>query len=290
MLYMNNFYSIEEMDMYSFPPFEAAADMTKVDRIDSVVGCDLQISVEIFKKEIFEKPAKGMLIPSLQKRYKRTNYYSESISRPPTPPDSGSSSPLGPERLRSLIPPPNYGTVTPRNIYRSSFPQDRNMNFMKTMRIRSVLTLVGTEPSPGFQQWMVGDNINQLTINLATNKNGKVNVTKASICQAVAFVEDSNNWPLYIHCNQGKHRTGCVVACYRKTLGWPLDEIIEEYRTYAGAKARDGDIEFIKLFNERWLLGYRNNPEWRQTFLDNKTAVVGKDEHLFDLPTEDIPW
>lgn len=287
---MNNFYTIEELDMYSFPPFEAAADMTKADRIDSVVGYDLEISVEIFKKEVFEKPAKGTLLSVLCKRYHRTNSTSESISRPPTPPDSGSSSPLGPARLRSLIPPPNYGAVTNDNIYRSSFPQDRNLGFMKTMSIRSILTLVDTEPTPAYQRWILEDDINHLKINLATNKDGKIHVTKASICQAVAFVEDSNNWPLYIHCNQGKHRTGCVVACYRKTLGVPLDEIINEYRIYAGAKARDGDIEFIKSFNENWMRGYRCDPAWRKQILENTRSVVGQEEIIFDLPTEDIPW
>lgn len=239
---------------------------------------------------MFEKPAKGMLLSTRCKRYSCTNPVSESISRPPTPPDSGSSSPLGPERLRSLIPPTNYGAVTKDNIYRSSFPQDRNLGFMKTMSIRSILTLVDTETSPAYQQWILEDDINHLKINLATNKDGKVNVTKASICQAVAFVEDSNTWPLYIHCNQGKHRTGCVVACYRKTLGVPLDEIIEEYRIYAGAKARDGDIEFIEAFNENWMRGYRCDPAWRKQILENDWAVVGKEEWIFDLPTEDIPW
>lgn len=118
-------------------------------------------------------------------------------------------------------------------------------------------TLVDTEPSSGFQEWMFENNIQQLKIDIATNKDGKINTTTLSICQALLFIEDSNNWPMYIHCNQGKHRTGCVVACLRRVQNVPMDEIIEEYRTYAGVKARDGDIQFMKSFDPKDLDKYR---------------------------------
>ena len=111
---------------------------------------------------------------------------------------------------------------------------------------------------------MIDNNIQQLKIDIVTNKDGKVKTTFSSICQALLFVEDSNNWPLYIHCNQGKHRTGCVVACLRKIQRLPMDDIIDEYRVYAGAKARDGDIEFIKSFDpKRHELARRNSGSGR---------------------------
>lgn len=116
--------------------------------------------------------------------------------------------------------------------------------------------MVDTEPSLGFQEWLLESNIKQLKVNIATNKDGKVNTTIESLCQALLFVSDSSNHPVYIHCNRGKHRTGCVVACLRKIQGLPMEEIISEYIAYAGPKAREGDISLIKSFEPAAVFHY----------------------------------
>ena len=56
---------------------------------------------------------------------------------------------------------------------------------------------------------------------------------------------DQHNYPLLIHCNHGKHRTGCVVAAMRKTAGWDNCATVDEYRSFAEPKVRDQDIEYI---------------------------------------------
>lgn len=61
---------------------------------------------------------------------------------------------------------------------------------------------------------------------------------------------DRRNYPMLIHCNHGKHRTGCVVAIMRKVAGTlNLDVILGEYKRYAGDKIRDCDLEYIRAFN-----------------------------------------
>lgn len=67
-----------------------------------------------------------------------------SISRPPSPPESGTTTPRltikpCPDRLRPHYPPPNYGTVEDYKIYRSSFPQDRHISFVSGLGVKSVL-------------------------------------------------------------------------------------------------------------------------------------------------------
>lgn len=117
-------------------------------------------------------------------------------------------------------------------------------------------TLVDTEPTVAYQQWLDDHKIKRLEVDIATNKEGIVNTTLESLCKSLLFVMDSSNYPLYIHCNQGKHRTGCVVACLRKIQHWPMESIIEEYIAYAGKKARDGDIELIKSFDPNVVFEY----------------------------------
>jgi hypothetical protein len=66
-------------------------------------------------------------------------------SGPPSPPDdSGTTTPRVsimpcPPRLKAYYPPPNYGTVEEDKIFRSSFPQERHMDFVKSLGVRSVL-------------------------------------------------------------------------------------------------------------------------------------------------------
>lgn len=61
----------------------------------------------------------------------------------PSPFSSAPSSKLTiahpPSRLTSLIPPPNYGTVEQGTIFRSGFPQAMHLDFMESMKIRSIL-------------------------------------------------------------------------------------------------------------------------------------------------------
>lgn len=61
-------------------------------------------------------------------------------------------------------------------------------------------------------------------------------------------VLDRRNYPLLVHCNHGKHRTGCVVAAVRKLSGWNLDSVVDEYKTYAQPKIRECDVEYITGF------------------------------------------
>lgn len=73
----------------------------------------------------------------------------ENGSRPPSPPESGTTTPRlsiapCPIRLQPLIPPMNYGAVDLHNIYRSSFPQDRNVDFLHALRIKTTLYVLTT--------------------------------------------------------------------------------------------------------------------------------------------------
>lgn len=70
-------------------------------------------------------------------------------------------------------------------------------------------------------------------------------IPSATLRSILELVLNQENHPLLLHCNHGKHRTGCVVAAVRKLSGWRLDTVVDEYRMYAEPKVRDCDIEYI---------------------------------------------
>ena len=44
-----------------------------------------------------------------------------------------------PARLTSLLPPSNFGAVDEHAIFRSAFPQDRNVGFLQKLGLRGIL-------------------------------------------------------------------------------------------------------------------------------------------------------
>lgn len=75
------------------------------------------------------------------------------------------------------------------------------------------------------------------------------------IAEALRIASDPPNWPILIHCNQGKHRTGCVVGCFRRMQRWSLSLIFEEYRRYSYPKIRPLDQLMIERFDPALVRG-----------------------------------
>ncbi|KAI6871025.1 hypothetical protein KC343_g10002 [Hortaea werneckii] len=243
----------------SFPPLERTGDN------EDSVTCVENVVDSMAKTEIKEADA--------------TDEGVESTSRPPSPPSGARTPSLRleecPSRLRPQIPPPNYGAVKPGVLFRSAFPQDRNLEFLEGLNIRTILSFVATEPSEHYTSWLRTSAITRVRIDIAPNKDGHVHTTWDSLCEALLLVLDSANYPLYLHCNQGRHRTGCVIACLRKIQRWPLDAVLAEYRVYASPKARDGDIELIKAFDPDVVFDYAK----ARGYLDPSPRKQGQQHH-----------
>jgi tyrosine-protein phosphatase SIW14 len=67
--------------------------------------------------------------------------------------------------------------------------------------------------------------------------------------QALNIVLDPANHPILVHCNRGKHRTGCLMGVLRRMCGWSISAIMDEYARFAGSRRRYLDAQFIELFD-----------------------------------------
>jgi len=61
--------------------------------------------------------------------------------------------------------------------------------------------------------------------------------SKAATPEQTAYffklVNDSANWPVYVHCKGGRHRTGALTAAYRIAKdGWTADQAYDEMKKY----------------------------------------------------------
>lgn len=164
-------------------------------------------------------------------------------------------------RLYSLIPPNNYGAVLPGSIFRSSYPQEANYDFIRDVKIKTIVTLVPEPISPEYQAFMKDAGIQHFHVHIKANK-GEVRVDPCEMSRALRLMMDRTNHPVLVHCNKGKHRTGCAVACFRRILGLDADQIRDEYHTYAGAKARFLDEVFIEGYDVNLVMWMARQEGW----------------------------
>ncbi|KAI7876269.1 protein-tyrosine phosphatase [Lichtheimia hyalospora FSU 10163] len=164
----------------------------------------------------------------------------------------------------ALIPPENFNMVC-EHVYRSSFPKKKHFRFLEKLKLKSVLTLILEEYPEQNMKFLEERGIKFLQFGIAGNKEPFVQIPEDKISAALAAILDKRNHPMLIHCNKGKHRTGCLIGCLRKLQNWSHTSIFDEYRRFSHPKSRSMDQQFIELYdaNQVWpLVDRRYLPRW----------------------------
>jgi tyrosine-protein phosphatase SIW14 len=109
----------------------------------------------------------------------------------------------------------NVGRIAP-GIYRGAQPVGNGYTTLKKMGIRTVINLRTTESE---KKKVEAAGMRSVEIPLGMFNNGDKN----KVDKVVAIMADPANRPVFVHCRQGRDRTGIVVAAYRmKIERWPL--------------------------------------------------------------------
>ncbi|WVQ96017.1 hypothetical protein IAU59_003117 [Kwoniella sp. CBS 9459] len=174
--------------------------------------------------------------------------------------------PALPNLEEDLVPPENFALVAP-GVYRCGFPKKRNFGFMETLRLKTVLTLVLEDYPEANLEWCQSQDIQFMQFGIPGNKEPFDNIPEDVICSALVAILDVRNHPVLIHCNKGKHRTGCLIGCIRRLQSWSLTSIFDEYRRFSSPKSRAVDQQFIDLFDIA--------PVWEQVTRPSKSMNAG---------------
>jgi tyrosine-protein phosphatase SIW14 len=144
----------------------------------------------------------------------------------------------------------NFGKVND-NYYRGSQPSAEQFAQLKKLGIKTVIDLrkdsVASEPQEVRALGMQYFNLPLKASRAASDE---------QIEYFLKLVNDSQNWPVYVHCKGGRHRTGALTAAYRITHdGWTAESAWEEMKKYdfdsglfGGPRAQK---EFVYSFYER---------------------------------------
>jgi protein tyrosine/serine phosphatase len=90
-------------------------------------------------------------------------------------------------------------------------------------------------------------------------------------------MDDSNNYPLLVHCRAGLHRTGVITAVYRMEYeGWSPTAALRELKAHGFGEFASSSAN---MYIQQYVLSYQPRPPER-----NPQAVQGIQPTRQDLP------
>lgn len=185
----------------------------------------------------------------------------------------------------SLVPSINFAVVCP-GVYRSGYPTKKNFPFLRSVGLRSILYLCPEDYAESNLKFCDEEGIKVFHFPTEGNKEPFNDISEPLMHRILSTISDTSNLPLLVHCNKGKHRTGTVVACLRHLQGWALVSIFEEYKRFAGDKARVGDQQYIELYYPVVLLKKNCAAPW--LCVSPRVQYVSTEEELSEVESQQL--
>ncbi|HZS08764.1 MAG TPA: tyrosine-protein phosphatase [Blastocatellia bacterium] len=121
----------------------------------------------------------------------------------------------------------NFGQVND-HIYRGGQPKGDNYRQLAALGVKTVVDLRGdAEPDARSSAEQAG--LRYINLPLEPKHYPQAGAAK----RFLEIANDETNWPLYVHCAGGRHRTGVMVAVYRMTVDhWTIEQAWDEMKQY----------------------------------------------------------
>ena len=121
----------------------------------------------------------------------------------------------------------NFGKVN-NNYYRGSQPLAGQFIDLKKLGIKTIIDL-REDRLKDAAGWARAAGLRYINIPLTT----KAPATDEQTQYFLELVNNQENWPVFVHCKGGRHRTGEMTAIYRITEdGWTANQAYEEMKKY----------------------------------------------------------
>jgi tyrosine-protein phosphatase SIW14 len=121
----------------------------------------------------------------------------------------------------------NFGKVN-ENYYRGAQPDAEGFARLKQLGVKTVIDLRKDSVTKA-PEWVRAAGMQYFNIPLKASRPA----TPEQTDYFLKLVNDPQNWPVYVHCKGGRHRTGALTAIYRITHdGWTADQAYKEMKQY----------------------------------------------------------
>jgi protein tyrosine phosphatase (PTP) superfamily phosphohydrolase (DUF442 family) len=151
---------------------------------------------------------------------------------------------------------PNCYQLT-TNLYRGAQPTADGFKQLKAMGIKTIVTLREFHSDK--------DKVNGTGLNSIRIEMSPLHADDAEIIEFLKAVSDTNNLPVFVHCERGADRTGTVCAMYRIAVcGWTKEQAIEEMK--------NGGFDFSPVWQN--LVEYIENADMAD--IKRRAGLTGK--------------
>lgn len=148
----------------------------------------------------------------------------------------------------------NFGRVN-ENYYRGAQPDEAQFAELKRLGIKTVIDLRKDKKKEA-SDWVSAQGMRYINIPLKASQPATAEETE----HFLKLVNDPANWPVFVHCKGGRHRTGALTGVYRITHdGWTADRAFKEMLDYdfdngglfGGGDGRKRQKQFVYDFYAR---------------------------------------
>lgn len=134
----------------------------------------------------------------------------------------------GAVEAREVVDLPNRAIVT-ENILRGGRPSDEGLKQLKSLNVR---TLMNLENDMNAVQHEMSVTKELGLVEISSPMYSLYAPTDAQVDAVLAVLQDSRNFPIYLHCKHGQDRTGMIVGLYRVFVqGWTPQDAYREMRS-----------------------------------------------------------
>jgi tyrosine-protein phosphatase SIW14 len=133
------------------------------------------------------------------------------------------------------------------HVYRGGQPSETGLKSLEKLGVKAIIDLRGRgERSISEQKEVEAHGMKYYSVPLPALGAP----TEAEVSTVLALIDDSQNWPVYVHCMRGKDRTGTVIACYRiRHDRWPKARAIKEAQEHGLSRVERGMRNFVLRYD-----------------------------------------
>jgi protein tyrosine/serine phosphatase len=145
----------------------------------------------------------------------------------------------------------NFGKVN-ENYYRGAQPNRAQLGVLKLLGVKTIVNL-RRDADLHECQWAKELGLKYFNLPLKSHQHATEEQTKLFL----RLVDDPTNFPVFVHCRGGQHRTGAMTAVYRITHdGWSAEQAFEEMQKYdfddEGRGGPAAQKKFVFEFYQKW--------------------------------------
>ena len=162
------------------------------------------------------------------------------------------------EQLLDFVPPFRFALVED-GVYRGAYPVLRNFPFLKTLGIKTILSITPEEAVYDLKKFAEAEQITLRYLQAERHK-GEPQLLPTDLNEALSIILNVDYHPIYVHCLDGRHVLGLVIMALRRVLHWDVQAMHSEYLRFAPTS--DGsELGFILDYAGGFTLPV-NIPQW----------------------------